>query len=835
MGTPTNRPPKPRPSGTAHPALQLEAAGFTDLVSVIPPNGELTPNSRINEDQRGKVPGRKHPSGWAGYNWRGQDVSPKEIAETGAGIGLRADFFPGLDIDVDAPKLATGIEGFFRELFGELPTRWSRDPRRLLVFRTNEPFGRLALRIQYDGEWHLVEWLSQGRQFVVHGRHPSGVDYRWDGRELWEFDPDELPLIDATGAQTVLNQLAQTLQGGGLEVRQVGNGNAVGDAPPQDSLRAPSIERLRDVVGMIPNSDEAFPSRGDFIEMGYAVKAAGGSEEDAALQIFMDWADRWDGGHNDPDYVEAQWESFKPPFRIGWPWLQGQAEKLSDYNSAVDTFPVVPDAESSAPSKRIAMLEEVNQTYAIAQIGSDVVILQERDGDVHFLKQTDFKLKLKNQTVPNASGSRSNSLANEWLKWSGRRQYERVVFKPGDEDVPPTEFNLWRGWAVDPDPTGSCDLYLWHIREVVCGGERDQYEWLMDWLAHLFQQPQKKPGTVVGLQGPQGAGKSIIGAVLKKLLGPSHVTADKPDHITGRFNSHLQRCLLLQAEEAFWGGNKKVGGALKHLVTGEYLQIERKGIDTEERPNYTRLLITTNEDHVWSTAIDDRRLAIFKVSDGKVGDLDYFDRMFEQLEHGGYETLLYELLNRSIDDDRLRRPPRTDALEAQAAESMSLEERWLLKVLQTGELPGKPGPGGTVRTTVVQLHADYLNEATRRERRYAKNPQAFGFFVQDHLLGEKTGERKRVQTPSGEVQSRVYSIPPLKEVRRKYSKRGRAATADWDGPNAWVAHGTFNRLEVSGEPTDAMSGPQSSLDRVSTSPRNPPVGADGKADMGDDT
>jgi phage/plasmid-associated DNA primase len=107
-------------------------------------------------------------------------------------------------------------------------------------------------------------------------------------------------------------------------------------------------------------------------------------------------------------------------------------------------------------------------------------------------------------------------------------------------------------------------------------------DWFLDWLAHLFQQPQAKIGIAVALRGGQGAGKSIVGAVLKKLLGRYQVVVDKPDQVVGRFNSHLASCLLLQAEEAFWGGTRSAAGALKHLVTGEQLVIERKGIDSVE-------------------------------------------------------------------------------------------------------------------------------------------------------------------------------------------------------------------------------------------------------------
>ena len=82
-------------------------AGYRDLVSVIPPDGELSPTSRIREDQRGKVPGLLGARGWHGYKW---DVGasadlPRRIDDSKANIGLRGRNFPALDIDSEDPTL----------------------------------------------------------------------------------------------------------------------------------------------------------------------------------------------------------------------------------------------------------------------------------------------------------------------------------------------------------------------------------------------------------------------------------------------------------------------------------------------------------------------------------------------------------------------------------------------------------------------------------------------------------------------------------------------------------------------------------------------------------
>jgi hypothetical protein len=433
-------------------------------------------------------------------------------------------------------------------------------------------------------------------------------------------------------------------------------------------------------------------------------------------------------------------------------------------------------------------LAELNARYAIVQMGSDVLIMQERGGDPPaFLNRAAFELLHRNRRVPLRGGKpgTTESLGKAWLAWGDRRTYNAVVFKPGLHDMPPNEFNLWRGWAIAPSSNGNCDRFLEHLRHVVCLGKADDFEWLLDWTAHIFQRPQEKPGVAVGLQGRQGAGKSIVGQILQKLLGPYHATVDKPEHITGHFNAHLAHNLLLQAEEAFWAGSKSAEGTLKHLVTGPTLRIERKGIDSVEMPSYTRLLISSNNDRVWPTALDDRRLAIFRVSDERAGDHDYFRGLFEELASGGYEHLLHLLLTRSIDHARLQRPPLTEALLEQAAESLSPEEAWLHSLLEDGEIEGTICDDGSALVASASLFESY--RASLSSRHHAKTRQAFGVFLRQQIATERTSKQVRVSNSDGRCRSYELRVPPLAECRKRYAGKGRAAQQTFVGPDLWVA------------------------------------------------
>lgn len=799
-------------------ASKLYAAGFKDLVSVIPPDAKLSSRSKISPDQRGKTPGKMNRSGtWGGYPWLETSCAPSDPATWdawGNNVGIKAAHFPGIDIDVaeDDGPVAKDLADIARKIMGKGPVRLSRAPRILLVYRTTEPFQKLVLKFEKDGVKRAIEILGNGQQYLVHGKHPKGALYRWLKTPLWEWDKDDIPFITKEMASAYLDHATDYLRGLGFVCEHSGSIAATGKAAVQNDLKAPSEEALSELVTRIPNPAEN--GWDDMVKMGCAIKAASVDFPFTGEEAFLDWCSRWEGdGDNDDDTRDRNnWDSFKPPFRVGWQYLRELADDFG-HNTAADDFEADPNAvpesvtEEEKPKndswedaigERNDALHRLNTKYAVAQVGGDSIILQEQiDGVVQFMKLDSFHLMHANWFVPDAQQPfKTVPATKEWIKWVPRRTYDRVVFMPGVEDdgspstiLNPKPYNLWRGWAIQPSESGSCDLFMRHLLNIVCSGDRAHTKWLLDWMAHIFQFPMQKPGTVVGFQGRQGAGKSIVGATLKELLGRHHLLAEKPDHVIGRFNKHLADCLLLQAEEAFWGGSKAAAGTLKHLVTGTHMMVERKGIDSVEMENYTRLLITSNEDQLWPTSIDDRRLAVFKVRTDRAEDHTYFNAMLTELRNGGYAKLLHVLLNRSINLDALRKPPVTEALLAHASEGMGPEETWLLRLLTSGEVQGELGEDGRIRVTAAALYDDYVASADKS--RFKKTEEAFGFFVREHLKADKTGNRIRIDTRlrSG-VRSLVLVLPPLSVLRAAYTARGRGAAREWDSAT-WTAMDAF--------------------------------------------
>lgn len=339
-------------------AKALYELGYRDLVSIIPPGARLVAGSKLKGESIGKAPGREYPGGWGGYDWRSAGpVDLRAIESWGqAGVGVRTDRYPAVDIDCTDPVLVGVVRKLALEFLGAAPERVGRAPKTLLLYRTDEPFGRLRLWI---GE-HLVEILGDGQQFVAAGIHPvTGKPYEWPAGLRAAEDLTPITRGQAAAFLEALEADAEML---GYECRWEGTGAASLDRTKidQEALTG-DYGRIEAALRLIPNDEEHFPGRDDYLRMGYAVKAALG---DAGYDLFLEWALQWEA--NTVESVESDWQRMKPPFEIGASYIYETARGFG-YNDAGDEFTADPDAKEPEQYKQTG-LTRFSDAYAARQL-----------------------------------------------------------------------------------------------------------------------------------------------------------------------------------------------------------------------------------------------------------------------------------------------------------------------------------------------------------------------------------------------------------------------------------------------------------------------------------
>lgn len=296
-----------------------------------------------------------------------------------------------------------------------------------------------------------------------------------------------------------------------------------------------------------------------------------------------------------------------------------------------------------------AIVEELNKTIAIVHTSSTYILMEKSESEFVLDSKASLLNLYQNQIIPELSGKNSKkhpTKAQIWLESPYRRTYDKIVFNPKIVGHYDKNYNIWKGFAIGPK-IGDCILFWEHVKDIICNGHEVHYNYTRKWLAHLIQYPWKI-GTALVLRGKQGTGKGTFVETIGKLFGPHYAPLASLDKILGRFNAHLQNSILIFADEAIWGGNKKEVGLLKSLITEPRLFIEGKGKDGYWIDNYKHLIVSSNEDWAVHLDPDDRRFFVLNVSDKRKEDLPYFDKIYKQLENGGYEALMHDLLHEDL-------------------------------------------------------------------------------------------------------------------------------------------------------------------------------------------
>ncbi|GAB7553336.1 hypothetical protein NRB_28420 [Novosphingobium sp. 11B] len=390
------------------------------------------------------------------------------------------------------------------------------------------------------------------------------------------------------------------------------------------------------------------------------------------------------------------------------------------------------EAFAGCSADEVKHLKELNAMYAVVTVGSSVRIMYEpREPHLMpiFLTRRDMLTREENRVVlvEHNGKAKQSRMAQMWLGWEARRTYDHVVFAPGQSR--PRTYNLFKDWSRKPRK-GEWGRLKRHLKQVICRDNEELFTWLMTWLAHIFQRPQEKPGVAVVIRGEKGTGKSIIFDFLKPLMEPYFFRDANGGRVLGKFNAQFQRTLLLVMEEAFWAGSKQQESVLKDLITSSALSIERKGVDATMEPNYMRLALISNEPWVIPATSDERRYAMFDCSSEFRGDKEYFQSMADEMNSGGAEAMLFDLLNFVPENGWtvLRTAPRTSALQGQVVESLHGIDRFMFDLLSDGLYECEVMDGAGI----------YLSE----QREVAYSLTDLRMAIKDYLANHHPNDRK---------------------------------------------------------------------------------------------
>lgn len=742
----------------------------------------------------------------------------KAAYEEGFNVGVRLGepsyieglgFLHCIDLDIRDPesaavarqKLKEILAGFNLKLFPMVRSGSGGASRHIYFFCDKPLRSRKLARgdrkvMGEDGRPHLnweIELLGGGKQAAFPPSiHPSGLPYTW-GRKF-DFDAYDLgvdlPILPASLFK-------------GIEA----------DDGETDEIKEPLGLSAKEVKGLLADLPEEWCDDHDnWFRVGMALHHEFGGG-DAGLKLWNDWSKQSE--KYEKSAVMTRWPSFgrqeggkivtmatvvsvaRDARRDAYidEYLQQDLDDEDDDDeedgpspstgNLADLLPDLPPLEEDEePTVKVPKwIKKFNKSHCVAVIGNKVIVIDDSDGDPLMMRPGDFHTLNLNRTitVEDENGkAKKIQISQAWIAHEHRRTVRKVAFIPKPGVDPTKVYNLWKGWAVAPSDETSCKLILKHIREVVCNGDRKISEWLLDFLAHMFQRPWEKPGVAIVMKGKKGAGKDTLGTYLGKIGGEHYVKVNKPEHIYGQFNAHIAKSIMLHAEEGFWAGDKKHESAIKNLITDPRARIEPKGIDSFEVDSFLRLFMSSNERWVVPASFDERRFLVLDVSSRYMQDFAYFTALYKEMTEGGPAALLAYLLARDIEGFDPRNPPVTSGLIEQKRASLRGVPRWWDETLQAGTIPGLDEFNGWNKE-VVEIQSEFLREAYgdwlrgRKFQGEELSQRDFGFEMRE-VCPSMTRPRPRI---NGRPVYH-YRVPDLKTCRKELEKR-LGGHVEWEG------------------------------------------------------
>jgi hypothetical protein len=349
------------------------------------------------------------------------------------------------------------------------------------------------------------------------------------------------------------------------------------------------------------------------------------------------------------------------------------------------------------------LVARMNKTFAVVPEAGEVFVYRELPDPLRkgrwrldkFTVPAFYKLlthqklivEVADLNTPGKTRLKSQSHADIWFNHPDRRQcWGGTIFDPSGASNPKYYWQLWKGFAVTPvkNRQGWPKMQE-HIYHVLAAGDRTVENYILNWAALMLQQPARQAEVALIFKGEdEGEGKYIFVKSLLKILGQHGLHLHHQDHLGGRFNAHLHQLVLLFIDEAFYAGDKKVEGFLKGIVSDDEIGVEPKNRDLFQAPNYLHIIMASNRDRIVHASKTSRRWAPFKVSDHRRGQRDYFAALAYEIDHGGAEAMLWDLLHRNISRFEVRDIPRTAELDEQRLLGFEILERWWMTVLERG-------------------------------------------------------------------------------------------------------------------------------------------------------
>jgi len=287
-----------------------------------------------------------------------------------------------------------------------------------------------------------------------------------------------------------------------------------------------------------------------------------------------------------------------------------------------------------------------------------------------------------------AKAAREVYVADEWLRWEGRRCYESLTYAPGQPAVLGNRLNGWLGLGVRPK-RGFVSLWRELLYHLFTGAEREARVWFERWCGYPLRFLGTKLLTAVAIWSAQtGQGKTLVGDTLGRLYGANFVSI--PQHtLEEDHNGWMLNKQFVLVDDVSPHDTRTRADLLKKLITQRDVLINEKFIPHFTVPDYINYYFTSNHGDAFYLDENDRRLFIHEVTVTKLDEAFYQD-YYLWLDGEGPAALLHYFQHElDYGDFSPKQPPPLTRAKEEMVEGVRSEVDSWIAGLRTADLAGR--------------------------------------------------------------------------------------------------------------------------------------------------
>ena len=422
-------------------------------------------------------------------------------------------------------------------------------------------------------------------------------------------------------------------------------------------------------------------------------------------------------------------------------------------------------------------LQELQKQFALIDFCGEIRIVKCSDIDTNnphgfsFYSRADAKIMMTRALEKLPLASKTQETLDQFYRSPKTKLFLGTAFSP--KAMRSDLLNFWR-----PPKTGKAggnfDAIKTHLKTVICGGDKGKLLYLLNFLAHMLQKPEDKPGVMIVSLGAQGTGKGLFFSLLKAIWHQTTLHASQVEQVVGRFNASLEKNYVICLDEALFAGDRKSLDHLKSLITEPYINIEQKYQPSRNIESVHRFFAASNHEHFAHIEMDDRRFLFLNVSDCKKSNFEYFRKLHKTIEDdASIQSFIEFLLRVDLTKFNVRNKPKTNEHLQQRLRSLGGFERFWYEALSTGSI----APHNPFQAPESDWADGFFISTLQLIERYTsfdKNAQKHQTIQSEKIHQELTrlcpSALKVRQVVSGH-NKRGFKLPPLKIARKEFENR----------------------------------------------------------------